>query len=220
MSQGTILVVDDDAPIRRMLDRVLSAEGFTVSAVADGGAALVAVERAAPDAIVLDLSLPGLDGLAVCRRLREKGIGVPTLMLTARDTVGDRVIGLEAGADDYLVKPFAPEELVARLRVLLRRGRAPTRVLVFDDLELDLETRRAARGGRDLALTAREADLLEVLLRNKRAVVSREQALSAVWSGAGVANVVDRYVAYIRSKLGEPNLIHTVRGVGFTLDRR
>jgi two-component system, OmpR family, response regulator MprA len=219
MSQTTILVVDDDAPIRRMLDRVLSAEGFAVSSVADGGAALAAVERAAPDAIVLDLTMPGLDGLAVCRRLRQKGIDVPTLMLTARDAVADRVTGLDAGADDYLVKPFAPEELVARLRALLRRGQAPGRVLVFDDLELDLETRRATRGDRELGLTAREADLLELLMRHRRGVVSRELALSTVWGGAGVANVVDRYVAYLRRKLGEPDLVHTVRGVGFTLDR-
>lgn len=219
MSQPTILVVDDDASIRRMLDRVLTAAGFSVRAVADGGAALASVERGAPDAIVLDLAMPGIDGLAVCRRLREKGSAIPTLMLTARDAVSDRVTGLEAGADDYLVKPFAPEELIARLRVLLRRGDGVAARLAFDDLELDLVARRARRGGRDLGLTAREADLLELLLRHRRAVITREQALAAVWAGAGVPNVVDRYVAYLRKKLGEPNLVHTVRGVGFTLDR-
>jgi two-component system response regulator MprA len=216
-----LLVVDDDAPIRRMLERTLGAEGYDVRAVADGGSALAAVEQEPPELIVLDVGLPGLDGLAVTRRVRERGLALPILLLTARDAVGDRVAGLDAGADDYLVKPFAAEELSARVRALLRRGRAPTRVLTGAGVALDLDSRQARRGQRDLGLTAREADLLELLLRNAGQVVSRELALARVWGdeGAATANVVDRYVAYLRRKLGEPPLIETVRGVGFTLPR-
>jgi two-component system, OmpR family, response regulator MprA len=216
-----LLVVDDDAPIRRMLERTLSAEGYAVRAVADGGSALAAVEREPPDLMVLDVGLPGMDGLAVCRRVRERGLALPILLLTARDAVDDRVHGLDAGADDYLVKPFATEELTARVRALLRRGQTPARVLSASGVSLDLETRQARRGQRDLGLTAREADLLELLLRNAGQVVSRELALDRVWGdeGAATTNVVDRYVAYLRRKLGDPPLIDTVRGVGFTLRR-
>jgi len=217
----SVLVVDDDAPIRRMLERTLAAEGHEVRLAGDGGAALVAVERAVPDAIVLDVAMPGLDGIAVCRRLRAKGLAVPILLLTARDAVEDRVRGLDAGADDYLVKPFAAEELLARLRALLRRGQAPPAVLAYADLTLDLERRTARRGERDLALTPREADLLELLLESPRRVVTREAALARVWAdGSAVTpNVVDRYVAYLRRKLGDPPLIVTVRGAGFVLER-
>jgi two-component system response regulator MprA len=219
VTAASILVVDDDAPIRRMLERTLSAEGYAVSSSADGGTALAAVERAAPDLIVLDIAMPGLDGLAVARRLRRKRLGLPILMLTARDAVGDRVVGLDAGADDYLVKPFAPEELLARVRALLRRGREPDEVLTHGDLAFDLGTRRATRGGRDLGLSGREADLLELLLLNRRQVVTRELALERVWGGAAAAslNVVDRYVSYLRAKLGDPPLIRTARGTGFLL---
>ena len=218
---ASVLVVDDDLPILRMLERTLEAEGYATRAVADGGAALAAIERAVPDLLVLDLGLPGLDGLAVCRRVREKGLSVPILVLTARDAVADRVAGLDAGADDYLVKPFASEELVARLRALLRRGAEPDELLAFDDIVLDVRSRAARRGLRDLELSAREADLLELLLRNRRRVVSREIALERVWGGATAAslNVVDRYISYLRRKLGEPELIRTVRGVGFVLER-
>src|SRR5919204_6461638 len=193
MSDAAILVVDDDAPIRRMLDRTLSAEGYSVDAVADGGAALAAVERSAPDLVVLDVAMPGLDGLAVCRRLRAKGLALPVLLLTARDDVPDRVAGLDAGADDYLVKPFAADELLARVRALLRRGREPDELLAHGDLVFDVGERTAARGGRDLGLSAREADLLELLLVNRRRVVSREVALERIWGGPGAAslNVVD-----------------------------
>ena len=218
-TEASILVVDDDAPIRRMLQRTLAAEGYDVSSTPDGGAALAAVERAVPDLVVLDVAMPGVDGLAVCRRLRAKGLSLPILLLTARDAVPDRVAGLDAGADDYLVKPFAAEELVARVRALLRRGREPEEILAFGDLVLDLAARSARRGGRELGLSSREADLLELLLRNPRRVVSRELALDRVWGGPAAAslNVVDRYVSYLRRKLGEPALIETVRGVGFVL---
>ena len=203
-----------------MLARSLEAEGYDVAVAADGGAALVEVERSAPDLILLDVTMPGLDGLGVARRVRGKGDPVPILLLTARDGIPDRVAGLDAGADDYLVKPFATDELLARVRALLRRGRAAGDLLSAGDITLDVRGRAASRAGRDLELTPREADLLELLLRNVRAVVSRDQALAHVWGGDGAAtaNAVDRYVAYLRHKLGDPPVIRTVRGVGFVLD--
>jgi len=218
MAAPAILVVDDDPPIRRMLERTLAAEGYGVRTAADGGAALAAVERSVPDLIVLDVAMPGVDGLAVARRLRGKGLGMPILMLTARDGVPDRVAGLDAGADDYLVKPFAVQELSARVRALLRRGQVPE-TLAFADVALDPETGHATRAGRELGLTRREAELLALLLRNARAVVTRERALEEVWGGETEAspNSVDRYIAYLRRKLGDPPLIATVRGVGFVL---
>lgn len=218
MPSPRVLVVDDDAGVRRMLERSLEAEGFEVEVAADGGRALVALERRVPDLILLDVSMPGIDGLTVSRRVRAKGLGLPILLLTARDGVPDRVAGLDAGADDYLVKPFAGEELHARVRALLRRGREPTERLAFDDVSLEPASGEATRGGRDLELTQREAELLALLLRNARAVVTREVALEEVWGDAGSENVVDRYVAYLRRKLGEPPLIRTVRGVGFTVE--
>ena len=212
-----MLLVDDDAPIRRMLERTLTAEGYAITAVADGGAALAQVERSVPDVIVLDVAMPGLDGLAVTRRLRSKGLAVPILLLTARDALHERVEGLDAGADDYLVKPFEVEELTARIRALMRRNQGET--LAHADLVLDPDSLSARRGGRDIPLTRREAELLELLLRNARGVVTRELALERVWGDADAgANVVDRYVAYLRRKLGDPPLIHTVRGVGFKLE--
>src|SRR6478735_2402302 len=194
MPEAAILVVDDDAPIRRMLDRTLTAEGYAVETAADGGQALAAVERSTPDLLVLDVAMPGVDGLAVSRRLRAKGLAVPVLLLTARDSVSDRVAGLDAGADDYLVKPFATEELVARARALLRRGSEPSEVLAFGDLVLDVRTRSARRGAREIHLSAREAALLELLLRNPRQVVSRPLALERVWGSESAAtlNAVDR----------------------------
>src|SRR5918997_2144780 len=166
MSEGAVLLVDDDAPILRMLERTLAAEGYAVAAVGDGGTALARVERSLPDLIVLDVAMPGLDGLAVTRRLRAKGIGVPILLLTARDAVEERVAGLDAGADDYLVKPFDADELAARVRALLRRN-APLAAeqLAFADITLELESGTARRAGRDLELTRREAELLALLLR-------------------------------------------------------
>ena len=219
MPEAAILVVDDDAPIRRMLDRTLSAAGYAVATAADGGEALAAVERSTPDLVVLDVGLPGVDGLSVSRRLRARGLAVPVLLLTARDSVPDRVAGLDAGADDYLVKPFATEELLARIRALLRRGKSPEELLAFADLTLDPVTRAAQRGGSTLALSEREVDLLALLLRNARRVVPRERAINEIWHGDATANVVDRYVSNLRRKLGEPPLIETVRGVGFIIGR-
>jgi len=217
---SAVLLVDDDAPIRRMLQRTLAAEGYDVAAVADGGSALAHVERTMPDVIVLDVAMPGIDGLSVTRRLRAKGLAVPILLLTARDALTERVQGLDAGADDYLVKPFEVEELTARVRALLRRNAPPGEQLAFADLTLERDSLAARRSGRDIELTRREAELLELLLINARGVVTREVALERVWGGEGEAslNVVDRYVAYLRRKLGDPPLIHTVRGVGFRLD--
>jgi len=218
---ATILVVDDDEPIRRMLERTLAAEGYDVTSAADGGSALAAIERAVPDVLVLDVAMPGIDGLDVCRRVRAKGLSVPILLLTARDAVPHRIAGLDAGADDYFVKPFAVGELLARIRALLRRGLEPEQVLAHGDLVLDLQTRTARRGQLELDLSPRELDLLELLLRHPRRVVTRELALERVWGGTAAAslNVVDRYVSYLRRKLGEPQLIDTVRGAGFTLCR-
>jgi two-component system, OmpR family, response regulator MprA len=214
-----VLVVDDDPPLRRMLARTLTAEGYDVTVAPDGGAALLEAERAAPDVIVLDVAMPALDGLAVCRRLRSKGLPTPILMLTARDAVPDRVAGLEAGADDYLVKPFAIQELIARLRALTRRGSEAHAggLRSYGDLTLDVDGRKAVRAGRPIDLTAREVDLLELLLREPGRVVTRDRAIEEIWDDGAEANVVDRYVTRLRRKLGTPPLIKTVRGSGFTL---
>jgi two-component system response regulator MprA len=205
-----IIVVDDDQPIRRMLERTLAAEGYEVTPASDGGAALAAIERFVPDLVVLDVAMPGLDGLSVCRRIRAKGLALPILLLTARDAIADRVEGLDAGADDYLVKPFAAEELLARVRALLRRGHAPVELLGHGDLVLDVGARVARRGSHEIVLSARETDLLELLLRNQRQLVSREAALVHVWGSPHAATL---------RKLGDPPLIATVRGSGFVLGR-
>ncbi|HEX2708844.1 MAG TPA: response regulator transcription factor [Solirubrobacterales bacterium] len=213
-----VLIVEDDAPVRRMLERSLGAEGFEVRSAADGGAALALAEDSAPDLVVLDVAMPGLSGLDVCRRLREKGLTGGVLMLTARDAVEDRVRGLDAGADDYVVKPFAIAEVVARLHALTRRGRDRSERLSFAGITLDTTTNTVERGGKTIELTAREAELLELLLRDPRTVLSRETAIERIWHGAAVENVVDRYVARLRRKLGDPLLIRTVWGVGFILE--
>ena len=213
----TVLVVEDDAAVRRMLERSLAAEGFEVTAAADGGAALAAAEAAAPDLVVLDVAMAGLDGFEVCRRLRAKGLTGGVLMLTARDSVEDRVRGLESGADDYVVKPFAIAEVVARLRALTRRGSDRSERLAHGEIVLDTATGTVTSGGEAVQLTAREAQLLELLLRDPRAVVSRAAAIEAIWGGAATENIVDRYVARVRRKLGDPEAIRTVRGVGFIL---
>jgi len=200
-----------------MLERTLAAEGYEVTVVGDGARALVEAERTAPDVIVLDVAMPALDGLSVCRRLRSKGVPTPILMLTARDAVPDRVAGFEAGADDYLVKPFALAELVARLRALTRRHAELGPLLSYGDLSLVRASRTLTRGGRAVELTGREAALLELLLRESPRTVTRERAISEIWDGAAEPNVVDRYVTRLRRKLGEPPLIRTVRGSGFAL---
>ena len=215
-----VLVVDDDAPIAASLRRALEYAGHRVTVAGDGPGALAAAARERPDLVVLDVMLPGLSGLAVCRRLREQAHEVLILMLTARDATPDRVAGLDAGADDYLVKPFAYEELLARVRALLRRRTpAPPAELSFADVALDLAAREARRGGRPLPLTALEFDLLRHFLENPRQVFSRNQLLAAVWGSdlATTSNLVDVYVGYLRAKLGEPRLLHTVRGVGYVL---
>jgi two-component system, OmpR family, response regulator MprA len=215
-----VLVVDDDPPLRRMLARTLTAEGYEVTLAADGGGALAEAERTAPDVIVLDVAMPGMDGLTVARRLRGKGLPTPILMLTARDAVPDRVAGLEAGADDYLVKPFAVQELIARLRALTRRAGSEGAVAglrSYGDLTLEVGARRAVRSGRAIELTGREAALLELLLRETGRVLTRERAIEEIWDDAAEPNVVDRYVTRLRRKLGSPPLIQTIRGSGFTL---
>jgi len=220
-----VLVVDDDAGIRAVLERGLRLEGFAVRTVGDGGGALAAVADRAPDAVVLDIGLPDLNGRAVCARLRASGVGTPILVLSARDEVDDRVAGLQAGADDYLVKPFAMDELVARLRALLRRAGAALPVapeLRAGALVVDPAGRRATWDGQDLGLTARELELLEVLVHNAGVVLERSRLLELVWGYDFVAdtNVVDVFVSYLRRKLdqaGAPRVVHTVRGVGFVL---
>ncbi len=213
-----VLIVDDDAAIVRMLRRTLEAEGFETATAGDGGGALARAERFVPDVIVLDRVMPGLDGLAVARRLRSKGDATPILMLTARDAVADRVEGLESGADDYLVKPFETVELVARIRALLRRGQ-PQRVVSHGDLRVDPDALTAERGSRRIELTPREAELLALLVRSAGRVVSRDEALAEVWSDGPrpTGNAVDQHITYLRSKLGDPPVIQTVRGVGFVI---
>jgi two-component system response regulator MprA len=211
-----VLVVDDDLSLRRMLERTLRGEGYEVAVAADGGGALAEVERSAPDVIVLDVAMPGLDGLAVCRRLRSRGLGTPILMLTARDAVEDRVLGLESGADDYLIKPFAIAELVARLRALTRRSDGGP-LLSYADLVLDVDAGTATRAGTAIDLTRRESALLGLLLGEATRTITRERAIDEIWNGAAEPNVVDRYVTRLRRKLGEPQLIRTVRGTGFVL---
>ena len=213
-----VLIVEDDAAVRRMLERSLGAEGFEVAAAADGGAALALAEGATPDLVVLDVAMPGLSGFEVCRRLRAKGMTGGVLMLTARDSVPDRVRGLESGADDYVVKPFAIAEVVARLRALTRRGSDRSERLAHDEIVLDTASGAVTvGGGAPVQLTAREQQLLELLLRAPRAVLTRTAAIETIWAGAATENIVDRYVARVRHKLGDPDLIRTVRGVGFIL---
>jgi two-component system, OmpR family, response regulator MprA len=218
-----ILIVDDDPPVLRMLVRTLDAEGYETVAAPDGGAALATIERSMPDLVVLDVAMPGLDGLQVCRRLREKGVGIPVLLLTARDTVEDRVAGLDAGADDYLVKPFALKELKARLRALLRRaGPGGDGTLRFGDLALDPIAYEVWRGDRRLELSRTEFNLLALFLEHPRQVLTRTQIFERVWGyDFGVSsNSLEVYVGYLRRKTeaaGEPRLIETVRGVGYAL---
>jgi two-component system, OmpR family, response regulator MprA len=217
-----ILIIEDDEGIVRVLRRALSYEGYTVDTALDGENGLYIARDHHPDLVILDLMLPGMDGIEVCQRLRSGG-SVPILMLTAKDAIQDRVQGLDAGADDYMTKPFELDELLARIRALLRRtqlDRAP--VLTFADLTLDTSTRQASRKGRMIALTAKEYDLLELFLRHPRQVLTREMIFDRVWGYdfGGESNVLDVYIRYLRQKLeteGEQRLLHTVRGVGYVL---
>ena len=218
-----VLLVDDDARIRKAVGTGLTLEGFEVVPASGGRAALAAVEQIAPAVMLLDMTMPDLDGLEVLRRLRADGHDVPVCVLSARDEIGHRVAGLEAGADDYVVKPFALEEVVARLHALLRRRPvAEGDRLHVGDLQLDLPGHRALRAGRDLCLTRRELELLEVFMRRPGDVISREHLHESVWGYDfdPKTNVADVFVGYLRRKLeaaGEPRILHTVRGVGFVL---
>ncbi len=225
-----ILVVDDERAVRESLRRALELEGYEIELAGDGSEALQALkdDEPQPDAVILDVLMPGIDGLEVCRRLRAAGNSIPVLMLTARDEVENRVAGLDAGADDYVTKPFALEELLARVRALLRRttdGDGSSEILTFADIQLDLGTREVRRGGREIELTRTEFALLELFLRNPRQVLTRSIIFERVWGyDFGFAsNSLDVYIGYLRRKTeagNEPRLIHTVRGVGYALRER
>jgi two-component system response regulator MprA len=219
-----ILVVDDEPAVREALERILRLDGFEVALASDGREAVRSQADAPADAVLLDVLMPGLDGLEVCRRMRDIGDRTPVLMLTARDQVGDRVAGLEAGADDYLSKPFALEELLARVRALLRRSgwSGEDEVLRFDDLELDPQSHEVRRGERLMDLTRTEFLLLELFLHHPRQVLTRGQIFDRVWGYdfGPASNSLEVYVGYLRRKTeaaGEPRLLHTVRGVGYVL---
>jgi two-component system, OmpR family, response regulator MprA len=219
-----LLVVDDDPALSRTLRRALGVEGYDVETAGDGAEALQRLAASRYDAVVLDVSMPRVDGLAVCRSMRSRRDATPVLMLTARDAVGDRVEGLDAGADDYLIKPFALDELNARVRALLRRASDDDHGerLRYLDLTLDVAAARAHRGARLLELTRTEQRLLELLLRNPEQVLPRDMIYERVWGHdiSATSNSLDVYVGYLRRKTedgGEPRLIHTVRGVGFRL---
>jgi two-component system copper resistance phosphate regulon response regulator CusR len=218
-----VLVIEDDRKVLRGLERGLRAEGYEVAAVTDGGEGLRLAESESFDCLLLDLMLPGRDGLQVLAELRRAGRAVPVLILTARDAVEDRVIGLDAGADDYLIKPFALAELLARLRALLRRGQADREtVLKVGDLEVDLLERRVRRGGEEVELTHREFEVLAYLVRHKNHVVTRAMLGREVWKEPDYAltNVIEVYVNLLRRKLERPerpSLIHTLRGLGYSL---
>ncbi|KPI10156.1 two component transcriptional regulator, winged helix family [Actinobacteria bacterium OK074] len=225
-----ILIVDDEPAVRDALKRSLAFEGYDTEVAVDGADALEKATAYQPDLVVLDIQMPRMDGLTAARRMRGAGTTTPILMLTARDTVGDRVTGLDAGADDYLVKPFELDELFARIRALLRRssyaaqelGAQEDEALTFGDLRMDLATREVTRGGRPVELTRTEFTLLEMFMAHPRQVLTREQILKAVWGFdfEPSSNSLDVYVMYLRRKTeagGEPRLVHTVRGVGYVL---
>ncbi len=218
-----ILLVEDEIKLARFIELELSSEGYRVSVANDGMAGLTLARESAPELMILDWMLPGLSGIEVCRRLRATGNNVPVILLTARDEVSDRVAGLDAGADDYLVKPFSIEELLARVRAHLRRTQeVDLDVLQFEDLSLNRRTREVFRGQRAIELTAKEFDLLDYLLSHPRQVYTRDQILERVWGYdfRGDSNIIEVYVRYLRLKLEENNekrLIHTVRSVGYVL---
>jgi two-component system response regulator MprA len=228
MVAGQVLLVDDDRALRDAVGRALRLEGFDVTLASDGLEALELAAKRPPDIVVLDVAMPSMSGVEVCRRLRANGAQTSVLMLTAKDTIGDRVAGLDAGADDYLVKPFALDELLARVRAGVRRAKAAaprdeqTEELEFADVRIDLAACMASRGDRKLDLTRTEYLLLEYLLTNPRRVLSRSMIFEHVWGYdlAASSKALDVYVSYLRRKLeagGEPRLIHTVRSVGYTL---
>ena len=221
-----LLIVEDDLDLRRILSRRLIAAGYAVDAMRTGEEGLAALTGGEPyDAAVLDIMLPGIDGLKTLRLARETGCAVPILLLTARDSVKDRVSGLDAGADDYMIKPFSLEELDARLRALIRRGPAPRgAVLTVEDLVLDAARREVRRGGEVIELSSREFALLEYMMHNQDVVLTREQIEAHIWNAGyrGNSNVVDVYIRYLRRKIDEGHelkLIHTVRGAGYRLGR-
>ena len=217
---GTILVVDDEPAVRDALERALKAQHYLVTTAANGQQALDAMAEQRPDLVLLDVLMPVMDGFETCRRLRELGDRIPVLMLTARDSIGDRVEGLDAGADDYVVKPFALEELLARIRALLRRSGAPgDEPMRFADLELDPVSKQVRRGERPIELSRTEYNLLELFLLNPRRVLTREVIFDRVWGYdfGPTSNTLEVYVGYLRRKTeaeGEPRMIHTVRGWG------
>ncbi|MFD8142183.1 response regulator transcription factor [Streptomyces sp. NPDC059708] len=221
----TVLVVEDDPGVRSTLDQLLRFEGYRVVQAADGVAGLAALDREEPDLALVDVVMPGLDGLSLCRTLRRRGDRLPVLVLTARDQVGDRVAGLDAGADDYLAKPFATEELLARIRALLRRTEpeaAGTGVLTSGDLVLDPAARTAERAGRALDLTKTEFDVLELLLEHRGTVLTRSQIYERIWGYDfdTTSRSLDVYIGYLRRKTeedGAPRIVHTVRNVGYTV---
>ena len=224
MNAGLVLVIEDDRSIAELVGLYLRRDGFGVHVEADGAAGLAAVRRLRPVAVVLDVGLPGLDGVEVCRRLRAEQDWTPVLFVTARDDEVDRVLGLELGADDYVTKPFSPRELVARVRTVLRRSAPPPdreEVLTLGDVRVEVDRRRAHAGTAEIALTSTEFDLLAHLLRAPGRVFTREQLLSAVWGYAAAAGTrtVDVHVAQLRAKLGDASPIRTVRGVGYAADR-
>ncbi|SFA88621.1 two-component system, OmpR family, response regulator MprA [Cohnella sp. OV330] len=220
-----ILVIDDDDKITSLLRRSLAFEGYEVSTASNGPAGLGIVADKSADLVILDVMMPGIDGWEVCRRLRTAGMNVPVLMLTAKDDVQDRVKGLDLGADDYLVKPFALEELMARVRALMRRrpeSSGENNRLRFDDLVLDVDGREAIRGDNRIELTAKEFDLLHLFMQNPKRVLSRDQIMDKIWGYdySGESNVLEVYVAMLRQKLeefGDKRLIQTVRGAGYVL---
>ncbi len=223
MEYGRVLVVEDDAHVRDAVARALRLEGYDVHTAVDGNNGLLCIDELVPDVVVLDVLMPGTDGLAVCRILRDRGNHTPVLMLTARHEVSDRVAGLDAGADDYLVKPFALDELLARLRALLRRASVTggEEELRVDDLVLDPKRRQAWRAGRELDLTKTEFDLLELLMFNAGIVLPRDTIYERIWGYdfETSSKSLDVYIGYIRRKTeanGEPRVVHTVRGVGYT----
>jgi two-component system response regulator MprA len=222
MTSSRLLVVDDDPDVRDSLSRALRYAGYQVLTAVHGGEALDAVARSPVDLIVLDVLMPIMDGFEACRRLRERGDATPVLVLTARDSVDDRVTGLDAGADDYLVKPFALGELQARVRALLRRSQAPRDVLGYADLTLDANARRVTRDGQEIVLTRMEFGLLELLLRNAEQVLSYDVIRERVWGygEAPASNALTVFVGFLRRKLeagGGPRLLHNVRGVGYVI---